>query len=192
MIATFEANPTREAAEPARHGAGAAPRAWGGGPDSKSSPLRLGTSEYFPARLQQSPLPASHPCSIHRGVGPAPPAYLGPFCIIFLKVCEQLAPAEETNSVLVGRGSSSPGTRHICLDEEKCGSSAGASVSVCPPLIPHCSRGRGKNPTAAAWEPCSEGAGGLRTTWPQHLVESRRTVHICHTLAQGVTPPAQG
>lgn len=26
-------------------------------------------------------------------LGPAPPAYLGPFGVIFLKVCEQLAPA---------------------------------------------------------------------------------------------------
>lgn len=106
--------------------------------------------------------------------------------------------------MLVGRGSSSPGTRHICLDE-KCGNGA-ESPSVRPasctaPCHSHCSRGRdtqvGKNQLlqrqqgGSPAQKClgsSEHLAPIFPCWLQPLVQSTRTMHICHTPAQDTFP----
>lgn len=72
-------------------------------PDTKSFPLRLRTSEVFITRLLQKPHTFPDPhlwphTSAHTQtavLGAEPTAYLGSFCFIFLKVCEQLAQAEK-------------------------------------------------------------------------------------------------
>lgn len=72
-------------------------------PDTKSSPLSLHTSEVFITHLLQKPHTFLDPhlwphASAHTetaALGSEPTAYLGSFCFIFLKVCEQLAQAEK-------------------------------------------------------------------------------------------------